>query len=657
MSPTASGTKAPPSPKHSDAAMVLPSTDTREFKSSAMCNYSNADAVEDVERPNRELGSVTTDIRSDHPIAPALIPDHCLPQCYETMFQNYDTADPSVGIANASGVNIREPLSDITPNELASRLNTCNPMPQTILEVKEAKSTNSVPILDMYITPIGDPVDVEEPADIDPAQQHPGYYSSEVSFLLQQYAISATTMANTSQRSQCYDATISNNINDAVSCAIATAPQQEAVGLQPTTSEPTNRSAQEDAGNPVASAECPVGQDEDIAQILAEDQTVPPEQQSPWSLLHTVNENTQPNNDNIQEANEELVKLVAQPIAMLDSPALVRSSEAIRPSQQSPWAREAAEPMKATKLEGAEAVDTAVIMNIELRGRFQRPTLPEVQEPAWFASSPAILPVPSNPVLMPGEHLSLESNIIREEGSIAVMQNFPYTPVPQITRQSTPDGEVSIRSFSNFNFSSPQRPLCPPSNSVRRSILRNKRSPGTRTSTKSTRRVLFAPLHDEHQDDDNQLSTKSRAASPPPPKLVDLEEENVDGKYRNHFDAMKRRLNTHGTPTLRYRQHLLPSSSQQKPESPSVEAMAEAFREADAQQPGCTDNIVQATKGDEGELDKQTKEQPQSPWQHDNEGIDDVAAVIGNLNQFLDVWDIDTEIDRNRIELGEMGRP
>ncbi|KAI0534511.1 hypothetical protein GGR58DRAFT_482475 [Xylaria digitata] len=652
-----SSAKAPLSPKHGDAAMVLPDIDTRESRSNTMCDYSNADDVENVDGPNEQPGSVTIDIRSDHPIAPTLGPDPCLPQFHETMFQSCDTADPSADITYASGVNIRGPLSDITSNELASRLNTCNPIPQTILEVGEAKGTDSEPFFDEGVTLIGDPADVEEPGDITLGQQNPGYYYSDVSFLLQQYAISATTMANNRQRSQSYDVTISNNTNDAASYAIATAPQQEAVELQLTTSEPTNRSSQKDAGSLVASDETIVDQDEDTPQIPTEDRIVPAEQQSPWPLLRTVSGSSQPNNDDIQQAKEELRELPAQPIAMLDSPALILSSQAIRPSQQSPWTREATESMNATKLGGSVGMDTAVVMNIELHGTFPSSPLPEVQEHAWFASSPAISPVPGKPSPVPSGHQSLESNVIREEDSMAAIQNFPYTPVPQIARQSTPDGEVSIRSFSNFNFSSPQRPLCPPSNSVRRSILSSKRSSGTRTSTKSTRRVLFAPLPDEQQDDGSQLSTKSRAASPPPPKLVDLEEENVDGKYRNHFDAMNRRLSTHGTPNLRYRQRLLPSSSQQKPESPSVEAMARAFREADARQLGGTDNTVQDTKTDGGELDERIEERPQSPWQHDSEGIDDVAAVIGNLNQFLDVWDVDTEIDRNRTELGETGRP
>ncbi|TGJ87093.1 hypothetical protein E0Z10_g1643 [Xylaria hypoxylon] len=659
--PPASNANIPILPNHGDAVIVASSMDTTESNSNTMCDHSNSGDVDRAERPNEHFGSATFYIESDHPAISTLGADRSLLECHETMFRSCGITDTSADTVCASGVSMRGPLSDITSNERASRLNMGNKISQTVIEVKEAKITrSSEPFFDEDVTLIGDPVDMEEPGDIELFQQnpghYPGYYSSEVSFLLQHYAISATAMASASQQSQFYDATIPNNMNDAASCNMATTPQQEAVELQLTTGKPTNRNSQEEVVNPVAGAEAAEGQNEDIPQIVADGQTVPPKQQSPWPPLRAVNESVQPSNDNIKRVEDELKELPAQPIVvLLDSPALMHFSPTIRPSQQSPWAGDVAEPINATRPEGGIGIETAVVTNIELPEIFQSPPLPEDQEHMWCASSLAILPTSSKSSQVSSAHESLESNIVRKEDSIATIQSFPYTPLPQIARQSTPDGEVSIRTFSNFNFFSPRRPFCPPSSSVHRSILSSRICSSTRTSTKSTRRVLFAPLPHEQEDDYSQLSTKLRAASPPPPTLVDLEEEHVDGKYRNHFDAMNRRLSIRGTPTLRYHQRLLPSSSQRKPESPAVEAMAEAFQEADARRLGHTDNVVQDTETYESESVEVAEERPQSPWQHDSQGTDDVAAVMGNLTQFLDVWDVDTEIDRNRAELDATG--
>ncbi|KAI3341236.1 hypothetical protein F4824DRAFT_448110 [Ustulina deusta] len=638
-------------PTHDDGIVVSSSSDTRKS------NLNTTRDVKHAERLNQNSSSITINDESDHSIVSALQSDHSLLQSHEAIVQGCSSTDPNTDTANASRVNVGRPLGDITSNKRTSRLNIRNNEPQTVLELKEARVMSPEPSFDEEITLIGDPMDMEEPGDIELVQQNPDHHFSGGSFL-QHYAISATRIVSASQRSQCYDITPPSKTDNAASCAMTTIPQQEPAELQLMTTQPPIRSSREEFANSIAGAEAISGQDnEDVPQVMTESQTAPPKQQSPWVPLCTIKESFQPGNDNIERDEDEVKNLPAQPIAtLLHSPALVNYSPAIRPSQQSPWLEEAAEPANTTRLEGTVGMGTAVIMNIELPEKLPSPLLPEHQEHTWTAPSSAIPPISSNPSQGPRGTQYLESNIIPEEEALLTTRGFPDTPVPQIARQSTPDGEVSIRSFSNFNFSSPQQSLCPPSSSACRSILSSRKYLSARTSTKSTRRVLFAPLPHDQEDDSNQFSTKLRAASPPPPALVNLEEENVDGKYRKHFDVMNRRISVCGTPTLRYHQRLLPSSSQQKPESPSVEAMARAFREADAQRLDHADNVAQGSKADEEESGfEEVEERPQSPWQHDTQGTDDVAAVMGNLNQFLDVWDIDTEINRNRAELNGTG--
>ncbi|KAI1422794.1 hypothetical protein F5Y12DRAFT_761286 [Xylaria sp. FL1777] len=651
-------TEVPISPKHDVAANISSNSDIRESNLNMTRNHLNSSDVEHAKWPKNNSDSTTTDDESEHPTLSVPQPDNSLLQSYIGMFRNGDITDLNADTTSVSRVNIDRPLSDITSDKHASRLNIRNNVPHNAPEIKEARSMSTGPFFDEGVTLVNDPMDMENPGDIGLIPQNINHYCSEAFSLLQLYAISATNLANANQRSQCYNATPPTETKDATSGTVVTLSQQEPAEFQLINIKPTSHSLQEESTNLVASADPTSGQgDKDIAEVITEEQTAPPEKQSPWEPLCTASDSFLPGDDNTGRVDDEPRKSPAQGIAtLLDSPRLIYYSPAIRPSQQSPWAEEVAEPANSTGLEGTAGMETAVITNVELPEIHPSPLLRGHQEHMETASSSVLLSVPRKPSQEPRISQYLESDIVQEGEPSPTTQGFLYTPTPLVARQSTPDGEVSIRSFSNFNFSSPQRLPCLPSTSVCRSILSSGKYLSTRTSTKSTRRVLFAPLPHEQEDDSNQLSTKSRAASPPPPMLVNLEEEIVDGKYRNHFDVMNRRLSVHGTPTLRHRQRLLPSSSQQNPKSPSVEAMAEAFREADAQLLDYTDNVVQSDKAnEEGSEFGEVEKRPQSPWQHDTQGTDDVAIVMGNLNQFLDMWDVDTEIDRNRAELDETG--
>ncbi|KAI0205458.1 hypothetical protein F4808DRAFT_409280 [Astrocystis sublimbata] len=225
--------------------------------------------------------------------------------------------------------------------------------------------------------------------------------------------------------------------------------------------------------------------------------------------------------------------------------------------------------------------------------------------------------------------------------TIRPSQQSPWTAV--FDEQSSPN-ELSIRPFSTFDFFS-----SPSGSSTRKQAS---------VRPRSNKRVSFAP--EDNSQGNNQGSNQgnnqgitTRAASPPPSTLVDLEQDIFGGLYINHFDTMNRRLRHHDKPDLRYRQRLLPSPSQQKPDSPSVSAMADTFREADALRSGYVDGAAEhATMEADGvETGVEVADtKPQSPWQHNSQGIDHVAAVLNNLDEFLDVWDVNTEIDRHRTE-------
>ncbi|KAI0799516.1 hypothetical protein GGR55DRAFT_477053 [Xylaria sp. FL0064] len=647
--------EAPVSPRHGDALIMPCSSDTHEPNLNAGRDRSSSRDVQHAKRPNDTSGSIEITNQSD--LVSALKTDSSALQPRIDMILSCGIIDPSAATTNAARDDIGRQLGDITSSQHASRINILNNIPPTILEVKEARSISPEPFVDEGVTLIGDPMDMEKPRDIELVQQNPDFYSFEGSSLLQHYAISATNIANASQGLKWHDITIQDNGNDTEECAIPMRVQAAPVDVELMIYDnPTSQSPQEGPRGSDIDVEATLGQDnEGLPRVIIGHQAPLLEHQSPWAPLCTAKEICQSGNDCTEEGDDETGEFIAQPITkQLDSPVSTEFSPAIRPSQQSPWVQEAAKPIIILGLEGAVGMKATAVMTLGLPGTPSGPVLVEHQEHMDLASPLPMPPNTINPAQLLGEPQYLGSSIAKESEADTHTRGFPYTPVPQIDRQSTPDGEVSIRSFSNFNFSSPQRSLCPPSSSACRSILSKAKHMSMRTSTRSTRRVSFAVLPHEQEDDSNQLPAKSRAASPPPATLVDLEEEIVDGKYRNHFDVMNRRLSVHGTPTLRYHQRLLPSSSQQKPESPSVEAMANAFREADAPLSNHIDSVVQASKDDVHELRfGEVEETPQSPWQHDTQGTDDVAAVLGNLNQFLAVWDVDAEIDKNRAELSE----
>ncbi|KAI0407094.1 hypothetical protein F4802DRAFT_555691 [Xylaria palmicola] len=622
----------------SDVASIFPNPDIQKSTSNLTHGRSNINNAEHRERADGAF--ITSNNKTSHPIPATRNPDSSLLQCHEGRSMSCGNIDSIVDTAHMPKFKVGRPLSDITLDECSFRLNISSTVPQTVAEVREAQVTRTESFLDDDPTLIGDQINTEKPADIESTQPILCHDSFVDSSLLQHYAISATNFANTTQLSQCSSVTTVNSENDSTTSATSIIPDAVVAELQPTVNNPAIRSAQGEVTNPVFGTDATLSQVVDgTLQSRATAQTIPIEHQSPWAV--------QSNSRSNGLAEYEPEESTAQPMATkFDSTPLMHCSPTIRPSQQSPWVMDIAEPLNIITLQGTPPVSTAVIMDIELSKNPQNSMLSTT--PSQSTPLPPVLPALSKSRQTPRGDQCIETNtVVEKEGSMP-KQILPCTPIPRIPRQSTPEGEVSIRSFSNFNLSSPQRSVHYHGSSRRQTFLSSRTYSNTPTTAKSNRRVSFAPLPHE-EDGSNQGSMKSRAASPPPPKLVDPKEEDVDGNYQNHFDIMNRRLSIAGARGLQYHQRLLPSSSQQQPESPSIGAMAEAFQEADAYRLYHANSKVEGAKASEGEAEMVSADIPQSPWQHDSMGIDDVAAVLANLPEFLDVWDVDAEIDKNRV--------
>ncbi|KAI0843710.1 hypothetical protein F5Y06DRAFT_255638 [Hypoxylon sp. FL0890] len=331
----------------------------------------------------------------------------------------------------------------------------------------------------------------------------------------------------------------------------------------------------------------------------------------------------------------------------------------IRASQQSPWGGEGLlgsirigqQVQRVTTPTNTTSVHVPFIMGIS-----------EERQSPWAATNTSFLPYPKCPHVSPiptahGEKLSspfLQLSIVTTRTNNQLPEhsaNGPTTPPRLATSQvRTPDLEKSIKSFAMFNTPSPKRPPRQfikqhSSTSGLRGILSSAPRWNPWNSRKSSRRVSFASLPNTENDADTlpALNT-TKPASPPPQATVNAEDEDIGATFQNHFEVMKRRASGEGI-RLRHQPRLLPSSSQQKPMSPAIGAMAEVFQEADA-------HIVHAQDHTVGDVDEEATDQElaeeQSPWRKESQGVDDVADVMNNLDEFLNAWDVDSELQKAR---------
>ncbi|KAI1803840.1 hypothetical protein F4811DRAFT_523254 [Daldinia bambusicola] len=338
------------------------------------------------------------------------------------------------------------------------------------------------------------------------------------------------------------------------------------------------------------------------------------------------------------------------------------------PLQQSPWAKEILDP---TKLDRRDLYSSTVGKNIPTNILQRTVTSAECRN-SWPTTDidmmtpserPPISPTPTtfgNNSLFshPQPHmLAQEPDSRLSEHKV----NTPTTP-PRLTisHLRTPDIESSIKPFSLFNTPSPKRRRTNsthPSTGRTVGILSNAAYSNSRANSRGQRRVTFAPLPNEENMGTSPVFSTTRAASPPPQKLVNAGDEDVGNQFQGHFDAMKLRASDRKV-RFRLQPRLLPSPSQQKPASPHIGAMAEAFRGADAYA-ACGHEDPVETKDKEAEnssenvaenIVEDTADIEQSPWRKESQGIDHVADVMENLDDFLNAWDVNVELQKARQE-------
>ncbi|KAI1245170.1 hypothetical protein MGN70_012060 [Eutypa lata] len=456
--------------------------------------------------------------------------------------------------------------------------------------------------------------------------------------------------------------------------------------------------------------------------------------QSPWVPHYIPGDEVQIKSEPIEEGDDD--RCSPNSIGTYcSSPRIDQQEPAIRASQQSPWATHTPLPSMSNvrdykfNIADIESVSSRIkeIQN-EQRSIYEEESSIHTTSTTNQASP---LPIPAEifpeqngeVTNIPSPRLGLQALAAEALG----LHQPPSTSAVPEARASTPEPEISIKSFAKFNTPSPVRrrrsshrkpsgrrsgillvsttPLNPWSN--------NSNSVKSSSTGNNRRRVSFAPLPGD--DDNNEDAsppppssavlgsatppTTTRAASPPPPKTtIEAGDEDVNDTFHKHFDAVKKRrqrttsnsnASDHsGGRGNRLQQRLLPSLSQQKPASPDVGAMAAAFQEADAllqenissssgafaaadgndvvetdaaatAATAAVDTELPGEEQEEEEADvhvptAEAEAESQSPWrsqsqtQHhqqvDND--DDVAAVLGNLDQFLDAWDVDAAMRR-----------
>ncbi|KAI1846502.1 hypothetical protein JX266_007399 [Neoarthrinium moseri] len=364
------------------------------------------------------------------------------------------------------------------------------------------------------------------------------------------------------------------------------------------------------------------------------------EPQSPWAPDHPPRCNNRATEGlKVEPVEEETWSPCPRPISVADSPGLGVEQPELRSSQQSPWTNDISEPME----------------NVAELSR----ALQSIEAPSTI------------------QQLSYRRSSSRGDAN---EQREPSTPSQPEARAPTPDADLSIKSFAKFNTPSPKRKH----RITKHSRYSSGRLPSTqsladatninpwssvrssiRSSARSSRRSLrvsFAPLPGEETEEVaegiqpiNSLAATARVASPPPPPSALAGDEDVDDHFQSHFNTMKRRLSE--APKLRLQPRLLPSESQQKPMSPGVGLMAEAFREADLRQALRSSPEI-AVDDDMEDVENEVDLAAQSPWRGESQGIDDVAAVLQNLDDFLNPrWDVETEVEKVRAADGIENQP
>ncbi|KAF3025650.1 hypothetical protein E8E14_013470 [Neopestalotiopsis sp. 37M] len=394
----------------------------------------------------------------------------------------------------------------------------------------------------------------------------------------------------------------------------------------------------------------------------------------------------------IEPVEEEAWVSSSRAVSIASSPMEVSPPLAIPLSQQQPWTSLENGSSYSAGLQASESLQHAVF---RAPSGISGQSFPEKQSP-WACSN-------SQPVYAARQAHLLGSQSLEDQSSPTQAPRFnsapptlmptvsllpqakgigylaqPATPTTHLAqRQTTPEPILSIKSFATFNTPSPKYQRSsrhhrfsdglPSTQYLADATNANPWTSSARSSlrssvrTRSHLRVSFAPLPDEENNNigDSVLDANvSKAASPPPQFSRAADEEDLGENFQKHFDAVSRRSSVE-TKILQPRAtaRLLPSESQQIQMSSGIGLMAQAFREADeGQDINSSPGPVIAVDESCQIPDAANSAEGQSPWRADtqSQGVDDVAAVLQNLDDFLNPrWDLETGVDKTRVADGE----
>lgn len=309
------------------------------------------------------------------------------------------------------------------------------------------------------------------------------------------------------------------------------------------------------------------------------------------------------------------------------------------------------------------------------------PSVHEMVQQSPWAKGATDLPIP----VVTSNETTLKSST--SNLSFLAGQALAFPPAPQTPwggdRLRSPEFTLSLKKFSDFMMPSPSKKRASSDRSILRGLGNTNRGlSGAPMSLKPKRRVTFAPLPGEEvtalaasgsenggiyvEEDVSYFDAKgnktasiritrsqTRAASPPPSDVPDASGDELpdhDHKFARHFEAMSRRKKE---PTRKV-QRLLPAESQQtNSSSQAVDAMAEAFIQASqTRKKSC--ELVEVVD-DNTRLTRPSLEKDANPVivdaveQAENiEPVDDVSAVLDNIDDFLDnSWGFETSYNMN----------
>ncbi|KAL7956935.1 hypothetical protein V8C34DRAFT_287123 [Trichoderma compactum] len=254
-----------------------------------------------------------------------------------------------------------------------------------------------------------------------------------------------------------------------------------------------------------------------------------------------------------------------------------------------------------------------------------------------------------------------ESLVIPPQSVIAEQPSSEDLPLPIETvsgRPSTPEPQFAFTSFSSFMSPSPihrrQTRFSTGGTynnvaSTSHGILVSSKNRAWRSTT-AKKRVSWAPLpHEETDGSGEKISSETdtssslsrgrdRAVSPPPPPSTSLASDSLterDMKFSHHFAAVADR--SKGT----QRQNV-PTASGHGSCSPDRHAPVTAV------QISSPTRINGPSKLNLHRGEKEAAKVTSSGWDDDNDPTDIVQDIFNEMDDFLQVWDVDAELDEAR---------